>query len=130
MSKVSELAKTWLLLKEQERVATESRREIEDVIMKTLNVSESLDGTENFTIDNAVKIKIVGRMNRKIDTDKLQQLAAENGLSEHLTSLFRWKAEINSTAWKASNDAITKPLMEAITTAPGRPSFSITEELT
>ena len=130
MSKVSELAKTWLLLKEQERVATESRREIEDVIMKTLNVSESLDGTENFTIDNSVKIKIVGRMNRKVDTDKLQQLAAENGLSEHLASLFRWKAEVNSTVWKASNDAITKPLMGAITTAPGRPSFSITEELT
>lgn len=128
MSKLSVLAKTWLDLKEQERLATENRREIEDIIMKELNISESLDGTENFATDNNLKIKIVGRMNRKVDTDKLQQLATENGLTEHLSSLFRWKAEVNSSVWKASSEVITKPLMAAITTVPGRPSFSISDE--
>jgi len=53
-------------------------------------------------------------------------IAAANGLTEHLHDLFRWKAEINSAVWKAANEAITKPLMAAITTTPGRPSFTIT----
>jgi hypothetical protein len=86
-----------------------------------------LDGTENRK-DGDYAIKIVGRMNRRVDTDKLQQLAAENGLTDHLSTLFRWKAEINSSIWKASDSAITQPLLDAITTTPGRPSFTITKE--
>ena len=130
MSKVSELAESWLMLKEQERIATENRREVEDLLIKMLEVSEGLDGTKKFTIDNKLEIKIVGRMNRKVDIEKLQQLAAENGLQEHLSFLFRWKADVNLAIWKAANESITKPLLGAITSVPGRPSFSITEELT
>jgi hypothetical protein len=68
-------------------------------------------------------------MNRKVDADKLQELAAEHGLSEHLGSLFRWSADINAAAWKAAAPTITAPLLGAITTTPGRPSFSITAPL-
>jgi hypothetical protein len=127
MTELSRLSDIWLRLKEAERKATDERREVEDTIMGLLNISENLDGTENRK-DGDYAIKIVGRMNRRVDTDKLQQLAAENGLTDHLSTLFRWKAEINSSIWKASDSAITQPLLDAITTTPGRPSFTITKE--
>ena len=119
------LYQQWIDLKEAERQATEARREVEDKIIQIYRVPETLDGTENFE-NQQYAIKIVGRMNRKVDTDKLQELAAEAGLTEHLSSLFRWKAEVNTAVWKASNESITKPLLDAITTSAGRPSFSIT----
>ena len=55
----------------------------------------------------------------------LSKLAAEHGLTEHLSALFRWSADINAAAWKAASEAITAPLLGAITTTAGRPSFSI-----
>ena len=125
MTELSRLSDLWIELKEAERKATEERREVEDTIMSLLDISEGLDGTESRK-DGDYAIKIVGRMNRRVDTDRLQQLAAENGLTDHLSTLFRWKAEINSSIWKASDSAITQPLLDAITTTPGRPSFTIT----
>jgi hypothetical protein len=86
-----------------------------------------LDGTVKHAIDGYV-IKTEGRINRKVDAEKLQVLAAEAGLSEHLSSLFRWKPEINAKAWGAAADAVTQPLLGAITSTPGRPTFSITKE--
>ena len=127
MTELSRLSDLLIELKEAERKATEERREVEDTIMSLLDISEGLDGTESRK-DGDYAIKIVGRMNRRVDTDRLQQLAAENGLTDHLSTLFRWKAEINSSIWKASDSAITQPLLDAITTTPGRPSFTITKE--
>jgi hypothetical protein len=125
MTTLSDLSKLWLELKEAERVATERRRDVEDKLMSLIGIPETLEGTENVNLDDGYSIKIVGRMNRKVDTEQLQDIAATYGLTEHLHDLFRWKAEINSAVWKATNEAITKPLMLAITTTPGRPSFNI-----
>lgn len=125
MTTLSDLSKLWLELKEAERVATERRRDVEDKLMSLIGIPETLEGTENVNLDDGYSIKIVGRMNRKVDTEQLQDIAATYGLTEHLHDLFRWKAEINSAVWKATNEAITKPLMLAITTTPGRPSFTI-----
>ena len=71
-------------------------------------------------------LKIAGRIDRKIDSDKLQELALEAGLSDHLPNLFRWKPEINMSVWKAADESIRRPLAGAITVKPGRPSFKIT----
>ena len=73
-------------------------------------------------------VKIEGRINQKIDADKLQVLAAEAGISEHLSSLFRWKPEINAKVWNAASNAVTQPLLGAITSTPGRPTFTITKD--
>jgi hypothetical protein len=126
MKSLLELSQAWLDLKETERIATENRRKVEDTMLSLIGIPESLEGTENVNLDEGIQIKIVGRMNRKVDTDKLQEIATAHGLSEHLHDLFRWKAEINTSVWKATNDSITKPLLGAVTTLPGRPSFSIT----
>ena len=116
------LAKAWVQAKTAEGAVVETRRAIEDRIVALLGPPG--EGTTNALTDGCA-IKIVGRLNRKVDTDKLQELAAEHGLSEHLSALFRWSADINAAAWKAAAAAITAPLMEAITTTAGRPSFTI-----
>jgi hypothetical protein len=121
---LNELAEMWLAAKEAEREAVEDRRRIEDRIKSLAGVAETLDGTETVDPDRYT-IKIVGRIDRKVDSDKLQELAAEHGLTEHLSTLFRWKPEINMAVWKATDEAITKPLAAAITAKPGRPSFTI-----
>ena len=117
----------WLNAKAIETAAIKTRRDLEDAMVKSLGIAENLDGTVNVDADT-YKIKIEGRINRKINADKLQELAAENGLTEHLSSLFRWKPEINAAAWKAAMPEITTPLLDAITATPGRPSFTITNK--
>ena len=117
----------WLNAKAIETAAIKTRRDLEDAMVKSLGIAENLDGTVNVDADT-YKVKIEGRINRKINADKLQELAAENGLTEHLASLFRWKPEINAAAWKAAKPEITSSLLDAITATPGRPSFTITNK--
>ncbi len=121
---MEQLAADWLEAKEAERKATERRRDFEDAMRELAGFSDQTEGTENVKT-TAYTIKIVGRIDRKVDADKVQELAAEHGLTDHLSTLFRWKPEINMAIWKATDEAITKPLAAAITAKPGRPSFTI-----
>ena len=124
---LNELAAMWLAAKEAEKEATEDRRRIEDRIKSLAGIAENLDGTETVAPEKFT-IKIVGRIDRKVNSDKLQELAAEHGLSEHMSSLFRWKPDLNMAAWKAADESITKPLAAAITAKPSRASFTITSK--
>jgi hypothetical protein len=121
------LYQQWIEAKEEERRAVEERRRIEDALVKQFEIPENLEGTSNIDADG-FKIKIEGRINRRVNADLLQEIAAENDLGAHLISLFRWKPEINAAAWKAADEAITKPLLDAITATPGRPSFTISKK--
>lgn len=120
---MSDLYQTWIDAKEAERAAVEARRLAEDELIDVLAM-ESKEGSETIKVEG-YKVKVTQRFNRSIDSEALQELAAEHGLSEHLPDLFRWKPEINSKAWSATEESITRPLLGAITTKPGRPSFSI-----
>lgn len=120
------LYQAWLNAKHTEETAVKVRRDLEDQMVKDFNVSETLDGTKNITTSDGYLIKVIGRMTRKVNADKLQELAEEHGLSDHLSSLFRWKPEINSEQWAAADSSITSPLLDAITTTAGRPTFKIT----
>lgn len=124
---LSDLSSQWLAAKEKEKAAQEERRLIEDRMLSLIGLPEAFEGTENAEAGE-YKIKLVGRLNHKIDADRLQEIAAEYGLTDHLGSLFRWKPEINARVWKAADESITNTLLEAITTTPGRPSFSIEEK--
>ena len=119
----------WLELKQIEANAAKQRREIEDMIAHDLQFKSEIEGTQKAEADG-FKIKAVGRITRKVDGDKLQEVAAENGLSAHLSTLFRWKPEINAAVWKATDESITNVLSQAVTAKPGRLSFTIekTEE--
>lgn len=121
---LKQLAADWLRAKEVERMAVEERRQLEDRMKSLIGIAENLEGTET-AIPTGYTIKVTGRIDRKVDADLVQELAAEHGLTEHLSSLFRWKPEINLTQWRNASELITKALAPAITAKPGRPSFSI-----
>ena len=122
---IAELAAQWLDAKQREAGATEDRRAIEDRIKEIVRLNEALDGTETVERDGYT-IKMVGRIDRKVNAEQLQELAAEAGLTDHLSSLFRWKPELNMGVWKNTDESITGALAPAITAKPGRASFSIT----
>ena len=124
MKTMEQMAAEWLEAKEAERVAIEKRRDLEDAMRKAASIRDDVEGTETLALDG-FKVKVVGRIDRKVDADKVQELAAEFGLTDHLSTLFRWKPEINMAIWKAADESITKPLAAAITAKPGRPSFTI-----
>lgn len=121
------LYQQWIDAKEAEKAAIDLRRAFEDELVVELGISKTLDGTQNIEADG-YKVKVIGRLDRKVNSDKLQDLAAEHGLTQHLSSLFRWKPEVNASAWKSADPLITAPLQDAITTTNGRPSFTITKE--
>ena len=125
---LDDLAKKWLNAKEVEAMAVARRRKLEDELTSLIGVAENMEGTENVETDGGYQIKITGRINRKVDGARIQEIAAEEGLEEHLSSLFRWKPEINMSAWKNADKAITGPLLRGITTQPGRASCTITKE--
>jgi hypothetical protein len=124
MTDLNLMADAWMAYKQTEAKAVQARRELEDEMLQALQIGV-LEGTETIKHGSFV-IKMVGRVEKKVDSEKLQELAAEAGLSDHLGSLFRWKPEINATAWKQADQSIITPLLGAITSTPGRTSFSIT----
>ena len=126
MSEKFELMMEWKIQKAMEGEAQRKRREIEDKLLELLLVDETQEGSINYLEDN-LKATVTVRMNRKVDSDLVQEIAAENNLTSHLNYLFRWKPEIDSKAWKSAPKEITTPLLNAIETKPGRPSFKIVE---
>ena len=115
----------WLNAKKAERLVVNVRRGFEDMMVAEFGIPEDFECTKNINIDD-LKIQIVGRMNKVVNSDKLLELAAEHGLSDHLETLFRWKPEVSVAAWKNADVSITAPLADAITTTSSRPTFKIT----
>jgi len=126
MRPMREIAAEWAAEKEVERIAVENRRRLEDEMVKSFALQPDLDSTVSKDVDGFV-IKITGRIDRKVDADKIQELAAQHGLESHLSTLCRWKPELNLSVWKNTSPQITSLLAPAITAKPGRPSFSIAQ---
>jgi hypothetical protein len=112
----------WIAAKEKEAQAVEERRAIEDWLLAEFRLPSDAEGTESREEDG-FKVKIVARMNRKVDAELVKELAEANGLDT--ANLIRWKPELNLTAWKSAAKNITELLAPAIVTTPGRPSFTI-----
>ena len=125
MTDLATLSAAWLIAKQQEADAAARRRDIEDHMAQLAAVPADLDGTAGLEAGQYA-IKITGRIDLKVDAEQLQAIAIEHGLTDHLSSLFRWKPEINMTAWKQASPEVVRPLADAITAKPGRPSFKIT----
>jgi hypothetical protein len=119
------LYQDWINAKEAERAATERRRSIEDEMAK--HIDSTAEGVVNFAHDG-YKIKITIRMDRKVNGELAKEIASANGLDSYLSTLFRWKPELNLSAWKGTTSNITGAFADAITTKPGRPSFEIIKE--
>jgi len=118
----------WTSAKLAEAEAVKLRREAEDRMASLIGVAENAEGTTNAEAPGGYKIKIVARINRVVDSDRVQELAAQHGLSAHLSALFRWKPELNKSQWDHAAQNIRDALAPAITAKPGRPSFTVTKE--
>ena len=73
-------AAEWLAAKKAEADAVKRRRKLEDHMLSLLGVPDTLDGTATTETDGGHKIKVVGRIGRKVDGDLAQEIAAEHGL--------------------------------------------------
>ena len=122
-AKIAEMISAWNEAKQAEKAWQDRRRIIEDEIAEHLILGE-LDSTQTVTA-GPWRMKVTQRLNRRIDTDALEELAAEHGLQAHLADLFRWKPELNIRQWNDADEGIRKALEGAITTKPGRPSFAL-----
>jgi len=115
----------WMMAKKAELDIVAKRRAIEDELVKELGVDETKEGSQMHHT-NHYSIKVTTRANRKVNGTLLQEVAQENGLTDYLSTLFRWSPTINMKEWKETDKEITNLLLEAVTTKPGRPSFVIT----
>ena len=125
---LTELAYKWQIAKRDEANAIMRRRALEDSMLSLIGIAENAGGTTNAEAPGGYKIKVSARIDRKVDADLVQELAAQHGLTEHLSSLFRWKPELNKAQWDHCAQNIRDALAGAITAKPGRPSFTITKE--
>ena len=126
MTPIQQLSQAWLEAKAAEQEATERRRRYEDGLSELIGLSQATDGTTTKEA-GGYSIKVTQRLNRSVDSDLVQSLAAEAGLTAHLGDLFRWKPELNKKQWDHAAENIRSALAPAITEKPGRPSFSITK---
>jgi hypothetical protein len=124
---LQQLSSEWIEAKAAENEATEKRRLIEDEICRALEVEQTDEHSRKVEAAPFI-IKIACRINRKVDGDLAQEIAAENGMQDHLSLLFRWKPELSMTAWNGVGDNVKQVFARAITATPGRPSFTITKE--
>ena len=127
MMPLQKLSVEWLEAKEAERGATDRRRLIEDEMVRLIGIEQTDEHTRKVEAD-PFTIKIACRINRKVDGDLAQEIAAENDMQDHLGLLFRWKPELSMTAWNGVGDNVKQVFSRAITATPGRPSFTITSE--
>ena len=121
---INELSQAWQIAKHNEHVYQEERRRIEDRMLSLLSFSEQDIGTKTI-FSNECQIKIAFRHNQTVDSEKIKQIASERDMVEHASQLFRWKAEVNKKAWDATDPSLQSIFSPAITTKPGRPSFTI-----
>ena len=121
-------AAEWLAAKKAEADAVKRRRKLEDHMLSLIGIAADHEGVNTTETDGGFKIKVTGRLSRKVNGDLAQEIAAENGLDDELSRLFRWKPDLDLAAWKATDPEVTTPFLKAITSKPGRPSFTIEQE--
>lgn len=127
METIEQLIETWTQCKKAELMSVETRRKVEDRISEILEINPNNEQTVNLSV-SGYKVKIVSRLSRKVDSDLLQEVAAEHGIEHLLSIMFRWKADVDVKSWKSATPEVQNVLSKAITTTAGRPSYSINIE--
>lgn len=108
--------------KEEARLANE-RGQIETWIIKVCACEDN--GKTTFVDENGNEIvSITNSISYKVDPEKLDAIAKENGLEIQVPFLFRFKAEVNTANWNAANDEIKAAFAPAVTAKADKPSIS------
>ena len=127
MKPLQQLSEEWMEAKAVEKDAVEKRRLIEDEISRLLEIQLDDDHARTIGAEPFV-LKIACRINRKVDGELAQEIAAEHDMHDYLSLLFRWKPELNKSVWDGVGDNVKQVFSRAITSTPGRPSYTITKE--
>ena len=114
----------WRVAKQLEQEAVLRRRSIEDEIKAVIGFNEGREGSETLPFHGG-RVTITARLDRKVEGTLARQLARAHNLDEYLHELFRWKAELELRAWKKAPEHVTQVFAPAITTKPGRATFSL-----
>jgi len=117
----------WHLAKQVEQEAIRHRRDVEDLIKSVIGFEEGRESRVTLGFQNG-RMTITGRLDRKVDTHLVRQLAKENRLEDWLEHLFRWKAEVDVRIWRTAPEYVTQTFAPAITTKPGRATFSLEKQ--
>lgn len=128
MTNLEQLMTQWVQAKEDELLAQTQRRAIEEQLQAAIDLPADFAGAKTIE-QGGYRCKAVARIDRKVDADLLQEVAAEAGLTDTLSTAFRWKAEINSKAWASLSADAIGIFNKAITSKQSKPTFSITKEV-
>ena len=115
----------WQIAKNQERDAIERRRAIEDRIKALAGIDEASERTHVLPVPGGGALRVITKLDRKVDAALLRLLARERGLQAEVERYFRWKAEVNLVEWRKAPAEITLAFSPAITTKPARASFTL-----
>ena len=124
---IDAICEAWLKAKAEEESAKEKRREQEDQLIERLGIDECADTTRFFS-NSGFEITVTARVNYKVDSGKLTELAEEHGLKNHLSKFFKRKSILNEKNWKEADERYTSTLSGAITRVVGRPSVKISRD--
>jgi len=114
----------WLEAKAAESAARATRLEIEKQICTAHEFDKTFGGVATHEVEKYV-VKITGRITRKVDVEKVRDIAINNNLEGQLENLFRWKCEIDARNWKAAGADTTDVFLPAIESKPGKPAVTV-----
>jgi hypothetical protein len=120
---LAELKTAWLAAKASETKAQTERRQVEDAILALM--PKKPEGT---VTDKDAGISVTYKVNRTVDTAALQR--DWDLLPAHAIQALRWKAELDTKAFKALADfdePSFKALTPYVTTKDAKPSIEIKE---
>ena len=112
-------------LKQREAEIKAERMRAEEDLAYELGMPQEWEGTKTNSI-GAYKVTLKRAMNYRIDAARLEQLAGSSeAMADAVKTAFRYKPEIDKKGWKALPDDLRGALSPAITMTPGKPSFTI-----
>jgi hypothetical protein len=120
---IDELAGHCQKYREIEEKAREYRKELEQKIIETMDITDDFLGTRHGGNDYDVTISKSEKYD--VDAEHLQKLASENNLEYAMFHISRWKAELNVNKFKNLDDDKKSILSKAITVTKTNPTIKI-----
>lgn len=124
MSDVYEITRRLYVAQAAEKAAKDARVAIEKELEEAFGVPAGWEGTRTTDVG---EFKVVAKRANytKVDAAMLEQITAANNLGNVTKDTFRFKAEVNKKAWAALTPYTQGLYAPAITTTPGKMSFSV-----
>lgn len=126
---ITKLTTRLYALKVEEARIKAERMQTEEALAYALGMPQEWEGTKTNTV-GVYKLTLKRAMNYHIDAARLEQLAGSSeAIADAVKKAFRYKPEIDKKGWKALPDEMRAALSPAITMTPGKPSFTIIENI-